>query len=219
MKADGLHDPLPQFHRGDGRASRSARREDTVCSVEHWHQRLIPSHGPLRRLLGRVVVLLALFLLVFSRLCHDPVSLMPILCGQLAASALIDFLAGLVRRKRRPLRHHSEVGRDLQQRIEHQGPRLGDGLFHRQHPDDVIAEATICGRRRQYLYVQCSTWNMANLYVHIQRWWSKAQAHKRRNKGVALDFIVTTGQTFEPRQTPKLLIMLMVKCGKRETGV
>ena len=57
------------------------------------------------------------------------------------AAALVDFLAGLVRRERRPFRNDSEVGRDLQQRIERQGPRLGDGLFHRQHPDDVIAHA------------------------------------------------------------------------------
>lgn len=31
MKADGLHDPLPQFHRGDGRASRSVSREGIVA--------------------------------------------------------------------------------------------------------------------------------------------------------------------------------------------
>ena len=57
------------------------------------------------------------------------------------AAALVDFLAGLVRREWRPFRNDSEVGRDLQQRIERQGPRFGDGLFHRQHPDDVIADA------------------------------------------------------------------------------
>ena len=57
------------------------------------------------------------------------------------AAALVDFLAGLVRRERRPFRNDSEVGRDLQQRVERQGPRLGDGLFHRQHADDVIADA------------------------------------------------------------------------------
>ncbi len=37
------------------------------------------------------------------------------------AAALVDFLAGLVRRERRPLRDDVEVGWDLQQRIEHQG--------------------------------------------------------------------------------------------------
>ena len=57
------------------------------------------------------------------------------------AAALVDFFAGLVRRERRPFRNDSEVGRDLQQRIERQGPRFGDRLFHRQHPDDVIAHA------------------------------------------------------------------------------
>ena len=57
------------------------------------------------------------------------------------AAALVDFLARLVRRERRPFRDDSEVGRDLQQRIERQWPRLGDGLFHRQHPDEVIAHA------------------------------------------------------------------------------
>src|SRR5208282_1033036 len=32
-----------------------------------------------------------------------------------------------------------EVGWDLQQRVEYQGTRLCDGLFHRQDTDDVIA--------------------------------------------------------------------------------
>ena len=32
-----------------------------------------------------------------------------------------------------------EVGGDLQQRVQYQGPRFGDGLFQGQHPDDVIA--------------------------------------------------------------------------------
>jgi hypothetical protein len=41
------------------------------------------SHGPLRRLLGRVVVLLALLLSMPPRLGHYLVSLMPMLCGQL----------------------------------------------------------------------------------------------------------------------------------------
>jgi hypothetical protein len=57
------------------------------------------------------------------------------------AAALVHFFAGLVRRQRRPLGDDIEVGRDLQQRIEHQGPRLRDGLFHRQHTDEVIADA------------------------------------------------------------------------------
>ena len=57
------------------------------------------------------------------------------------AAALVHFFAGLVRGERRPLRDHIEVGRNLQQRVEYQGPRFGDGLFHRQHPDDVIADA------------------------------------------------------------------------------
>src|SRR5208282_6122655 len=39
-------------------------------------------HGPLHRLLGRVVVPLALFLLVLPRLRYDPVRLMAILRGQ-----------------------------------------------------------------------------------------------------------------------------------------
>ena len=34
-----------------------------------------------------------------------------------------------------------EIRRNLQQRIEHQRPCLGDGLFHRQHADEVIADA------------------------------------------------------------------------------
>src|ERR1035437_6682540 len=40
---------------------------------------------------------------------------------------------------RRPLRDDIEVGRNLQKRVQHQGPRLVDGLFHREHTDDVIA--------------------------------------------------------------------------------
>ena len=56
-------------------------------------------------------------------------------------AALVHFLARLVRRERRPFRDDIEVRRNLQQRIEHQGPRLGDGLFHRQHADEVIAHA------------------------------------------------------------------------------
>ena len=63
------------------------------------------------------------------------------------AAALVDFLAGLVRRERRPLRDDVEVGRNLQQRVEDQGPRLGDGLFHRQHADDVIAYAQMIALR------------------------------------------------------------------------
>ena len=56
------------------------------------------------------------------------------------AAALVHFFAGLVRGERRPLGDDVEVGRNLQQRVEHQGTRLCDGLFHRQHTDDVIAD-------------------------------------------------------------------------------
>ncbi len=55
------------------------------------------------------------------------------------AAALVHFFAGFVRGKRRPLRDDIEVGGNLQQRVQHKGPRFGDGLFHRQHADDVIA--------------------------------------------------------------------------------
>src|SRR5208282_2087622 len=55
------------------------------------------------------------------------------------AAALVHFFASFVRRQRSPLCDHIEVGRDLQERIERQGPCFGDGLFHRQHTDDVIA--------------------------------------------------------------------------------
>ena len=63
------------------------------------------------------------------------------------AAALVDFFARLVRWERRPLRNDIEVGRNLQQYIEHQGPCFGDGLFHRQHPDDVIADAQVVAFR------------------------------------------------------------------------
>ncbi|MGC2367180.1 MAG: hypothetical protein WA555_19395 [Candidatus Sulfotelmatobacter sp.] len=56
------------------------------------------------------------------------------------ASALVHLFAGLVCRERCPLGDHIEVGRDLQQRVQYQGPRLGDGLFHRQHTDDMITD-------------------------------------------------------------------------------
>ncbi len=57
------------------------------------------------------------------------------------AAALVYFLAGLVRREWCPLRDDIEVGWNLQQHVEHEGARLGDGLFHRQDADDVIAYA------------------------------------------------------------------------------
>ena len=63
------------------------------------------------------------------------------------AAALVHFFAGPVRRKRRPLRDDVEVGRNLQQSVERQGPCFGDGLFHRQHPDDVIADAEMIAFR------------------------------------------------------------------------
>ena len=55
------------------------------------------------------------------------------------AASLVNLLARLVRRERRPLRNDVEIGWNLQQRVEHQGTRLCDGFFHRQHTDDVIA--------------------------------------------------------------------------------
>jgi len=55
-------------------------------------------------------------------------------------AAFVHFLAGLVRGEHSPLGDHIEVGGDLQQRVQYQGPRLGDGLLHRQHTDDVIAD-------------------------------------------------------------------------------
>jgi hypothetical protein len=57
------------------------------------------------------------------------------------AAALVDFFAGLVRCEWRPLRDHSEVGPDFQQRVQRQGPRFSYGLFHREYADDVIAHA------------------------------------------------------------------------------
>ena len=57
------------------------------------------------------------------------------------AAAFVNFLAGFVRRERCPFRNDSEVGWDLQQRIERQWPSFGDGLFHRQDPHDVISHA------------------------------------------------------------------------------
>jgi len=56
------------------------------------------------------------------------------------AAALVQFFAGFVRGERRLLGDHIEVGRNLQQRVEDEGTRFGDGLFHRQHTDDVIAD-------------------------------------------------------------------------------
>jgi len=42
MRAERLHDPLPQFHRGDGRAG--PERASRGCCWRGEHQRLIP--GP-----------------------------------------------------------------------------------------------------------------------------------------------------------------------------
>jgi hypothetical protein len=57
------------------------------------------------------------------------------------------FLAGLVRRELRPFRDNIEVGWNLQKYVEHEGTRLGDGLFHRQHADNVIAYAQMIALR------------------------------------------------------------------------
>ena len=56
------------------------------------------------------------------------------------AATLVDFLARFVGGEWRPLRDDIEVGRYLQQHIEHEGPCFGDGLFHRQHTHNVIAD-------------------------------------------------------------------------------
>ena len=63
------------------------------------------------------------------------------------AAALVYFFARLVRRERRPFGDDVEVGRNLQQGVQHQRPCLSDGLFHRQHPDDVIANAQVVAFR------------------------------------------------------------------------
>ncbi len=54
---------------------------------------------------------------------------------------LFTSLRACLDRHRRPLRDDIEVRRNLQQRIEHKRPRLGDGLFHGQHADEVVADA------------------------------------------------------------------------------
>ena len=56
-------------------------------------------------------------------------------------AAGIDFLAGLRRRQRRPLGHNVEVGGNLEELVEHEGPGLADGLFHREHAHGVVAHA------------------------------------------------------------------------------
>ena len=57
------------------------------------------------------------------------------------AAALVHFLPRFISWEWRPLRHYTEIARNLEQRIEHQRPCFGDGLFHRQHADEVIAHA------------------------------------------------------------------------------
>jgi hypothetical protein len=51
MRAEGLHDPLPQFHRGDGRAGPERASRGYCCREEQ--QRLIPGpcscRGPISR--------------------------------------------------------------------------------------------------------------------------------------------------------------------------
>ena len=63
------------------------------------------------------------------------------------AAALVHFLARLIGRKRRPFGHDVEVGRDLQQCIEHQRPGLRDRFFHRQHANEVVAHAQMIALR------------------------------------------------------------------------
>src|SRR5258705_4305753 len=52
---------------------------------------------------------------------------------------LVPFFSSLVAWKWHPLRDYTKVARNLEQRIEHQGPGLPDGLFHRQHADEMVA--------------------------------------------------------------------------------
>ena len=50
------------------------------------------------------------------------------------------FLASFVRGERYPLRADHKIRWYLQQRIKDKRSRLGNGLLHRQHADDVIAD-------------------------------------------------------------------------------
>src|ERR1035437_7982859 len=79
----------------------------------------------------------------------------------------------------------------------------------------LVLAATINCRpaTRPELYVQCSTWNMANVYVHIQKRRGMTRAHKRRNYGLVRRLLVTSGHYFRLVRPPKSLITHGVKCG------
>jgi hypothetical protein len=63
------------------------------------------------------------------------------------AAALVHFLPGLRHRKRSPLRDDVEVAFDLEEPVKYQRPRLGDGLFHRENADEMIADAEVVALR------------------------------------------------------------------------
>src|ERR1019366_6774764 len=66
---------------------------------------------------------------------------------------------------------------------------------------------------RPELYVQCSTWNMANMYVHIQRRWAWLGRTKGETMGLVRCLLVTSGHYFRLVRPPKSLITHGVKCG------
>src|ERR1019366_5988199 len=71
----------------------------------------------------------------------------------------------------------------------------------------------------QKLYVQCSTWNMAKLYVHIPRWGARPRRTKGESAALFRCLLATVGHNFRLIRPTKSLIMHRVVCGKRGTSV
>ena len=58
-----------------------------------------------------------------------------------------DFLLCRIRGERSPFGNGVEVRLDLEQLVEHQRPRLRDGLPHREQANEVIADAEVVALR------------------------------------------------------------------------
>jgi hypothetical protein len=127
------------------------------------------------------------------------------------ASTLVHFLAGLVRGERRPFRDDIEVGRNLEQCVQHERPRLCDGLFHRQHADDVVADAQMVAFGFDvginYLIVEklCGLWLAGNAPVIIIQ-----QAAEKRE----LSLLIQDLDLHEIRELPSECPNLLVKALK-----
>ena len=68
----------------------------------------------------------------------------------MVASAFVDFLASPRIVDRMPFRDDMEVGRDIQQAVQQQGPRLARQFFQREHTDVEIIQAQMAAMRFKF---------------------------------------------------------------------